>query len=207
MTGILIIFIAAASAFSIYWFLIRNRDYVWIWKGLDQELGIPKHKAKFKYRQVTPKGCPVISVVKLPDFALRNLEIGIENRQAQQKAVFPSWDKKIDFKEINFVIVDRTLTNQENEPGSPAINAMNLQTAGSSIGLGPSPASKRPYIVMPHQADCDWRFRDYFMRTAWHEYEHYVERFNSMEEFYRYAISGDVHPHIYSPDIPEIPAV
>jgi hypothetical protein len=199
--------ITAAIAGLFYYFVYYNRDLRWIWKGLDQECGIPKSQAPLKFRQRTPQGAEVISVVRVPDNMLRNLEIGIENMLARHRRSFPEWKNKDKVSDYRFVIINKNFVNVETEPGAPSISRMGLHTAGTTLGCGPHPACKQIYIVAPSQEDVGWRYTDYWMRTAWYEGEHDHERANSLPRFLHFAVEADQHPHEDYPDIPVIPAV
>jgi hypothetical protein len=188
--------------------------YKMIWKGLDQECGIPKTQTGWRFLdrfkltgQRTPGGARIIAKDIVPAFARQNLDIGLKNMLAQHNAKFPEWKSKNEIKDYTFVFVDRNFTNVETTPGSPAISRMGLHTAGTTLGLGVFPACKIPLIVLPQQFDCNWQYPDYLMHSAWYEGEHFHERFNSMPEFIQHAVVEDNHPHYFSNDVPVIPAV
>lgn len=158
-------------------------------------LGISAHLADFKHSYTTSRGARVQSTVPVPMEVLPLIDEGILNQIVRHTRQYPHWDKYTQVSDYDVLLIDPMGTNQETEPGSPCIFVNGWQTAGTCLGVYPRSTIK-PYIVAPHQQAQDWRFRDYFMRTIWHESEHIREHQNDIGIFYYWATTGDVHPHV-----------
>jgi hypothetical protein len=193
----IVIGLAAVFYFVVWPWYRRSTETKRIWNALDREAGIPKHNAMFKYAAVTPGGVQVRSTVEVPASALPFIDEGIDNQIKRHNNAYPHWAKYKNIAEYKALFVEPTATNQETEPGSPAIHVKGYQSAGTCIGTTPL-SSVRPsiYIVLPHQKNQGWRFTDYLMRSAWHESEHVREFSNDLTIFQQYANAGDIHPHV-----------
>jgi len=163
-------------------------------------LGIDKKYRQFKKYYTTVNGVVVRSTVDVPNENLRLIEEGITNQITRHNAAFPNWSAHKSLSDYEVLIIDPMCTNEYTEPGSPCIEVNGWHSAGTCIGTYPRTNIKRPKIVVPHQADTNWQFKDYFMRSVWHESEHVREWVNQENEptgrFYFYANSGDIHPHV-----------
>lgn len=207
--------IVAAFFFGVYWFAIRHAEWKKIWNALVNEIGLDKRDANFKakYSTKTPGGAPVISVAAIPQKALQNLDIGLQNMIARHKREFPNSHKYLTIPEFAFVFIEPAGTTVETDPGAPYIKAMGIPTAGTSIGLGPFPLVDHPYIVLPHQEAQNWSHMQYLANTSWYEAEHVHERFldesgnGNVDIFMSFSGANDKHPHYDFPDIEVIPAV
>lgn len=191
------IFIVAAIGLVVYgvhWF-VQSQALKKIHQDLTN-LGIPKHVSRLKYKQISPMGVRFFSTVKLPVDAMLLVEDGIENQIERHNERFPQWRRYHLLTDYDVIFIDPMATNVETEPGSPALLVKGYQAAGTCIGLDGLPAVDRPHIVLPHQENQEWRFRDYLMRSAWHESEHVREWENDIEVYARFIGAGDVHPHI-----------
>ncbi|MCZ2392217.1 MAG: phage virion morphogenesis protein [Acidobacteria bacterium] len=184
-----------------------------IWDALDTQAGIPMHVAKFKYTYRTPEGAEVLSTVEVPSLALDLIDEGIENQLTRINAAKPDWSRFKQISDYRVLLVDPMATNQVTEPGSPAIIVSRFgypqsQTAGTCLGVMwqprwnadgsytlPGTGLDHPYIVVPHQSNQGWHFRDYFMRSVWHESEHIREAMNDWATFQHFQGSNDIHPH------------
>lgn len=163
-----------------------------LWQALDG-LGIPKHVAEFKHAALTPKGIEVKSTVPVPPEALATIDAGIDEQMKRFAVAYPDWPAGKRHSEYRVLFIDPMASNQD---GSPAILVKGIQTAGTCIGVHPGSPSRQPWIVLPHQANRDWRFGEYLRNSAWFESEHYVEWLNDYPTFLRFVGEGDVHPHV-----------
>lgn len=145
-----------------------------------------------RYAVNTPGGVLVISDVTVPADALTAIDEGITNQITRINAAWPGWTVGANLNEYKVFFIDPTATNQD---GSPAILVYGIQSAGTTIGVA---NDGFPYsvLVLPHQQATNWRYRDYLMRSAWHESEHDREWHNNQGVFYYFVQPGmDVHPH------------
>lgn len=182
------VLVALAVIFILRW-MQRPSWITRIYYELDA-LRIPRPNIKYSY--TTPKGARVESVVPVPSRQLELIDEGITNQIVRYRNAFPNWTKGRNVNEYNVLIVNPMATNMVNEPGSPALMVSGVQSAGTMIGI----TRKEQWIVVPHQSDSNWQFEDYFVKTVWHESEHYVEAINDMTVFYQFVGAGDVHPHV-----------
>lgn len=146
-------------------------------------------------QQWTAGGVPVVSVVAVPPEALARIDIGIMRQIACYDRVQPSWGVGRQLSEYLVIFIDPMATNQVTEPGSPALIAYGVQTAGTVLGAGRDGYNGPTTIVLPHQAATNWRYLNYLEAAVGNESEHVREWWNSEGTFYNYAIAGDVHPH------------
>jgi hypothetical protein len=180
---------------AIWYMIIRPKEEQGIVTGL-VNLGFNKSQfGGIAPRGTTPSGCPIFSTVDVPLNAQKNLEIGVQN-QINRYDKLKSWPNRGKVSEYAFVFVN---PNADTD-GMPALNvnvdfSTRVKTAGTVIGLQPHTGPKREYIVLPHQAAEGWKYNDYLMHAAWFESEHVREWANDLNEFVKYAIAGDVHPH------------
>ncbi len=192
------IIVIAAIFVAIFYFgsklkkSIRTEDRMM--SALD-DLGIPKHKANFKFDYVTPRGIKVKSTATVPEKALTLIDSGIENQIVRHSARYPSWALGKEHVEYSVLFIEPMATNVETEPGSPALLVKGIQTAGTCIGERPA-SMPLVHIVLPNQGDTDWRYEDYLMFSAWYESEHIRESMNDWDVFYEFVGAGDVHPHV-----------
>lgn len=202
------IIIAAGAAFGV-WVAVktyRKMDEIGrIQHDLNHKAGHPKHLSNFKYfYRRTAEFPEIISTVPVPDGARRLLAEGIRRQIACYSETKPDWAKGTTFADYTVVFVDAPFVDDANRngpritnrDGSPAILVMGFQSAGTAIGVTAHSAVKRPYIVLPHQAESNWAYPDYLRNSADYESEHIREALNDYAEFLRWAHAGDVHPHI-----------
>lgn len=182
--------------------------YMQRWKrvhnALDQEIGIPKHHAKFKYKYLTPAGIKVWSVVEVPAQALQAIDRGISDMLVRYRAIKPDWKNATQIHEYKVLFVEPDGVSAESEPGAPFIyHRSGGPTAGTVIGCSPDSACEPyVYLVLPHQEKQKWNFLNYLSNSAFHEGEHYFEWHNCWGVFLHFAHRGDVHPHVDNmPDI------
>ena len=191
---IAIITIATTAAFFGVKYLQRWKR---VHNALDQEIGIPKHHAKFRYEQMTPAGIKVWSVVEVPDQALDAIDRGISEMLRRYTAIRPDFKNASQIHEYKILFVEPDGVTVETNPGAPFIyHRSGGPTAGTVIGCN-SDSACRPYvyIVLPHQAKQNWQYLDYLAHSADHECEHYFEWHNCASLFFYFATAGDVHPH------------
>jgi hypothetical protein len=158
----------------------------------------------------TANGVTVRSVVPVPAEALQAIENGIAHQIRNTQRAKPEWTGFRNLSEYQVFLIDPHTHNVETEPGSPAllVKALNpngvdvftVQSAGTCIGvaggiLGGADDPRYPSIVLPHQAQEDWRFLNYLEESARFESEHIAEWGNDKQYFYSFANTGDVHPH------------
>jgi hypothetical protein len=193
-----IIFIMLGIAAITFYVRGRKNTDKHIYQELDM-LGIGKHLAKFEKKYVTPLGAQVRSTVDVPNEFLSLIDDGIQNQIVRHNRAFPNWNNFKMVSDYKVLLIEPMGTNKETEPGSPCIFVNGWQTAGTCLGTYER-TKLDPYIVVPHQAQQNWQYKDYFMRSVWHESEHAREWKNLLNEptgrFFYYANSGDVHPHV-----------
>lgn len=216
MTILYFIGIAIALGAAIWW-LVRYYPF-WderkdVWRALDQ-LGIPKHKAKLKYRYTTPKDVFVWSTVEVPPRQLKLIDEGIAMQIEAVGRHRPEWKLFRRHEDYAVLVIDPMATNRVNDPGSPALIVSQMgqpqtQTAGTTIGTKWKPITyadgsykltgttlDRPYIVLPHQEETQWRYTDYFRNSTRNESEHVVEYINNYDgDYLAHTGANDVHPH------------
>lgn len=190
----IVIAVAAAAALFIWRLVVVGREVKKIHRDLDG-LGIPKHKAKFKYSTRTFDGVKVISTVPVPEEAIREIDEGISILFDHQDARRPEWDKMRDPAEFTVLFIEPHGVNVETEPGAPHLSVGGVTTAGTNIGAAPNQACDRPYLVLPHQKDQEWRFLEYLRNSVFYEGEHVREWANDPAVWARFVGAGDSHPH------------
>lgn len=163
-----------------------------IHRSLD-DIGIPKHVAKFRFSQITPKGVKVRSTVQVPATALTYIDAGIDELLSRYLLKYPQWTTFTKHSDYSVVFVDPMATNVETEPGSPAIFVRGYQSAGTNIGNCKT-CFPPVHIVAPHQEKEGWRFRQYLINTIWYEGEHIFEG-NDINVWSQYVGGVDDHPH------------
>lgn len=159
--------------------------------------GVPM-PLSFSTNVISPSGVWVIADVPVPQEALDDIDTGITNQLIRTRLAEPSWTEKNNFSDYHLMFVEPMATNQETEPGSPALIVKGYQTAGTVVGVG-NDGCNMDFIVLPHQRDSNWKYRDYLMHSAWHESEHDREWPNNKNIFFSFANAGDVHPHYRLP--------
>jgi hypothetical protein len=167
-------------------------------------LGIDKTFRQFKKNTKTPGGALVKSTTTdLPASALADIDAGLRSQIDRYARVFPHWDLHRNISDYEIHLIDPMGINEVTEPGSPCIFAQGFQTAGTCLGTYPRTNIKRPVIVVTHQANQQWRFRDYFRNSITNESEHVKEwkhtAYKPENLFWVFATSGDVHPHEIEP--------
>lgn len=193
---LMIVLAAVAVGGVVLFFWSRKRAVKeQIWDSLDG-CGIPKSNADLRHSYTTPGGARVMSTVAVPTTALADIDTGISNQIHRHDREYPHWANYRNLSDYDVVLIDPMAINVENEPGAPSIFVSGVQTAGTCIGVQPRSPAKKPYIIAPHQEGQGWRYRDYFMRTIWHESEHVRERQNDIGIFLSYTGANDVHPHV-----------
>jgi hypothetical protein len=55
------------------------------------------------------------------------------------------------------------------------------------------------FLVLPHQAQQGWTFKNYLFQSVFNEGEHYIESRNSRETFNQFTGFNDVHRHVAAP--------
>lgn len=161
-------------------------------------LGIAGEYQNFRKDFRTPGGARVKSTTdNVPPDVLALIDEGLQNQITRHSARYPHWPFYKTISDYDVLLIEPMCHNVESTPGAPCIFAMGIQTAGTTIGTWPYSAVDKPYIVVPHQAGEGWQYRDYFMRSVWHESEHVREFKNSYDDvFQRYLGPNDVHPHV-----------
>lgn len=188
--------LVAAGGFCLWFFYFRPLKWKKkLWYDLDH-LGIARTYCYFKHRYVSRNGVRIVSTVPVPTDAMDLVENGIMEQIRRHSAAHPAWDKFKKLSDYAVVFIDPMGVSEVSLPGAPTLEVMGIQTAGTCIGVSDRPRADQPTIVLPHQADSDWQFENYLMRSAWHESEHVREYANDRGEFLRYIGAGDVHPHI-----------
>jgi hypothetical protein len=155
--------------------------------------GVPK---QFPFNYKTPAGIPVGSTKEiLPEYqadVFRAFEYGVQNRINSTNAKFPEWTKKTALNDCVIGLIDPHKTNGD---GSPALIVSGFQSAGTVIGVEQFPVYPVQMIVLPHQADTNWKYLNYLSLAARNESEHDAEFANDRNYALSLAVSGDVHPH------------
>jgi hypothetical protein len=204
MNTVFIILAITAAAVGVWFFLKKQKKLdadAAIWRALSG-FGIPKSNANFKFTYTTPLGVSVRSTVPVPSSGLSDIDTGIGEQIRRHDAAYPKWDLGKTHPEYKVLFVEPMTVNQINDPGSPAIKVNGTQTAGTVLGMieGNLSAVKEPFIVLPHQANQGWGYRDYLVHSAWHESEHFREWLNRNNEpvgkWKEYEGANDVHPHV-----------
>lgn len=191
-TYIGIIIVAACTGAFIWLFLWRGRDKDDVWDGLT-DLGIPKDHAMWKHEYTTQRGVSIRSVAALVlNSIFDTVDLGIRTTILRWRLKFPEWTKAIAHSDYRLLFVEPQRTNRD---GSPAVLVKGIQSAGTTIGLGPAPITERPYLVIPHQAASHWRYRDYLRDSVANESDHYIAGCNDLVVFYWFLGRRDIHPH------------
>jgi hypothetical protein len=147
--------------------------------------GIGDEYTNFKHDYTTPKGMKVKSVVPVPSDFLVAADEGATLQVERFRAMFPEWQPK-PLPETTILIVhpnritiqDGSVTppcfNEFTEPGSPCIYAQGQRASGMMIGHDDrwEDIDVMTPIVMPHQVEQGWRFRQYWVNTVHNEREH-----------------------------------
>lgn len=193
-TYIIIGIIVAAFGAFIYWLKTRDRTQHYINLEL-QEFGINNTYTRFKYNYKTPKGAEVISTAMVPPDALATVDEGIQKQIDCYDRLEPTWANYKNVSDYGVLFINPMATNQETEPGSPALLVNGYQTAGTCVGVHPRSNLKKSWIVLPHQTNTNWRFREYLKQSARNESEHVREYRNDYGRFLIYATGNDSHPH------------
>lgn len=208
------------KAFIAIWLVVQSLVGVDPYKDIHRALdgrGIPKSDSKIVKEIRTPAGASVLTVRKdVPKEWLARLDAGAQ--QAIDRKL-PGWDKINSPKEARWLLINpstwragdragQKCVNQITVPGSPCLITNGLQTAGTVIGVGvldPLKLSKSR-IVLPHQADTNWKFLEYAQMSGWFEGEHFVECNQKEGRGYGpclyYQVVNDVHPHRANPGDP-----
>jgi hypothetical protein len=146
----------------------------------------------YRFAYTSPGGVRVFSVVEVPLDSLNAVDEGIRIQIEAYRRFYPNWTK---FQSLDKYTVRFIAPQAINMDGSPAlIHRAGIQTAGTTYGTGRD-GNKPPTIVLPHQANQNWLFRDYLVESARNESEHVTESENNLDLFFRLATGGDCHPH------------
>jgi hypothetical protein len=177
---------------------LRNRDWHYIYRNL-VGYGIGKHLAQFKHSYTTPKGARVWSTVQVPAEALTTVDEGLAEQIKWQFKKYPNWQNYRNVSDYDVLFIEPMGTNVETEPGSPHIKVNGISTAGTVVGMHWRTNIKKPYLVIPHQQEQNWRFKSYLFHSIWHEAEHACEKVNADFDpknlYIHYMTAQDVHPH------------
>lgn len=197
---IVLIVLGVIGAGVYVWWLKRGRGEAHYTDLEFVMLGIDKTFRQFKFNVVTAGGVKVKSTVPVPADILPLIDAGIGRQITKHTAQYPNWTAHKNLSDYEVLIIDPMGINQETEPGSPCIFAQGYQTAGTCIGTYPRTNIKVPKIVVPHQANQSWQYREYFLNSIWFESEHVREWVNMNNDptgiFWHYATAGDQHPHV-----------
>lgn len=192
----IVLIIAAAAAFGVwlYFYLRDLNEKQRIWRSLDSNCGIGKQYSTFKKKYTKAGPRTIWSTVSIPADFLAGAVTGINNQFALYAERFPQWAKYSNVSEYDIVVVDPMATNEVNDPGSPAILVKGQQAAGTCLGVFNYDAVKRPYIVVPHQADSNWSHPQYWIDSIGNESQHVRLAENDYSRFLFYQGERDVHP-------------
>lgn len=145
----------------------------------------------YPFKYTTQGGVRVFSVTEVPSDSLNAVDEGIRIQIDSYRRFYPNWTK---FQSLDNYTVRFLAPQAINQDGSPALLVSGIQTAGTTYGTGRD-GNSPPTILLPHQANQNWQFRDYLVDSVWFESEHITESENDLDLFYRRAGAGDCHPH------------
>ena len=173
MVEAIIIISAIAAIAGLVWFLKRKVDETlkYIYDRLS-DLGIDEGFAKFKHTIVTPGGAEILSTVDIPMNFREAYDGSILRMIDNHKRAYPDKPVPDEISDYPAIFIDPMTTNQENDPGSPALLVSGYQTAGTVIGTAVGSKVSPPRLVIPHQQNQQWAFLDYFKATVYNEGEH-----------------------------------
>lgn len=146
----------------------------------------------------TPHGVKIRSVVPVPMQAQTAIETGILTQIQKTSAFYDGgsnggpWTQKRSLADYRVIFIDPQATNMD---GTPAVMVRGIRSAGTVRGVGDDGWSEDS-LILPHQADTNWRYLDYLRDAARFESEHDAEWANDKRVFYYFSQPGkDVHPH------------
>lgn len=193
---IIILIIASGGAFTLWLirFLRDLNEKERIWRSLDANCGIGKQYSNFKKKYVTPGGARIRSTVAIPTANIQAVDTAINNQFALYAERFPQWDKYNKISDYDILVIDPMAINQVNDPGSPAILVKGQQAAGTTLGVWNYDPAKKPYFVVPHQADSNWSHMQYWIDSLNNETQHGRLAMNDYSRFLYYTGERDIHP-------------
>jgi hypothetical protein len=149
-------------------------------------MGISEEFRTFRHTYRTPQGVEVRSVVPVPANFLTAIDEGFQAQIDRFNVILPEWSLHENIAERVVLMIEPNRTyepggnpsppcqNKVNEPGAPCMFVKGIQTAGTVAGLHDrwEALDKRPAVVLPHQQNQNWQFREYFKATIHNEAEH-----------------------------------
>lgn len=186
--------IAGAVGVRLYFYLRDLNEKQRIWRSLDANCGIGKQYSNFKKKYTKAGPRSVRSTKDIPPAFLTGMVAGIADQLALYAERFPGWLKYNKISDYDLLVIDPMATNEVNDPGSPAILVKGQQAAGTCLGVFNYDAVKRPYIVVPHQADSNWSHLQYWVDSIGNESQHVRLAENDYSRFLYYQGERDIHP-------------
>lgn len=179
-------------------------------------VGIPDEFTNLKESYKTPRGAKVRSTVPVPADALTAVDEGLDRQIRRLSDIFPNWSAGKNISDYTVVFIDpntagnppKTCQNEVTEPGSPCVYIGGIQSAGTVLGTDDywSELDKVLPIVVPHQQNQQWRYRDYLINSVHNESEHARGWWNRQNEpqnvFYYFLGANDAHPWQWGTQVP-----
>lgn len=178
--------------------------------ALNGTVGIPDTYTNLKETYTTPRGAKVRSTVPVPPDALNAIDEGLNQQILRLSGMFPAWSVGKNISDYTVVFVDSnpggeqaSCVNEVTEPGSPCLYIGGQKSAGTALGTDERWRDLDTVlpIIVPHQQNQQWRFRQYLVNSIHNESEHVRAWWNRNNEptgvFYHFIGEYDQHPFVW----------